>query len=406
MRPEAAGVGLPDRMNGMKSPECSDTMKITILGPAHPYRGGLASIMEIMARTFQRRGDEVDIKTFTLQYPSLLFPGESQTVATPPPADLRICRCVNTMNPLNWVRVGRRIRRERPDFVLMKYWTPFMAPCFGTIARIARGNGHTKVLCQIDNVEPHEHHLTDKPFNRYYLHSVDGFVYMSEQVHSELRAYSDAPALFSPHPLFENFGERVERSEACVRLGLDPANRYVLFFGLIRDYKGLDLLLDAWAQLRRAGRTEGRRLIVAGEFYTAREPYLNRIADNGLQDEVLLHDRFIPDDDVKYYFSATDFVVQPYKTATQSGVTQIAYQFCVPMVVTAVGGLPEIVPDGRVGYVCPPTAEGVAAAMDRMYEGDALKRFRENCVEERRRFSWEEMCSRVTELYGLVASGK
>ena len=406
MRPEAAGVGLPDRMNGLKSPECSDTMKITILGPAHPYRGGLASIMEIMARTFQRRGDEVDIKTFTLQYPSLLFPGESQTVATPPPADLRICRCVNTMNPLNWVRVGRRIRRERPDFVLMKYWTPFMAPCFGTIARIARGNGHTKVLCQIDNVEPHEHHLTDKPFNRYYLHSVDGFVYMSEQVHSELRAYSDAPALFSPHPLFENFGERVERSEACVRLGLDPANRYVLFFGLIRDYKGLDLLLDAWAQLRRAGRTEGRRLIVAGEFYTAREPYLNRIADNGLQDEVLLHDRFIPDDDVKYYFSAADFVVQPYKTATQSGVTQIAYQFCVPMVVTKVGGLAEIVPDGRVGYVCEPTPEGVAGAIERMYEGDTLQRFRENCVEERRRFSWEEMCSRITELYGLVASGK
>ena len=406
MRPEAAGVGLPDRMNGMKSPECSDTMKITILGPAHPYRGGLASIMEIMARTFQRRGDEVDIKTFTLQYPSLLFPGESQTVATPPPADLRICRCVNTMNPLNWVRVGRRIRRERPDFVLMKYWTPFMAPCFGTIARIARGNGHTKVLCQIDNVEPHERHLTDKPFNRYYLHSVDGFVYMSEQVHSELRAYSDAPALFSPHPLFENFGERVERSEACVRLGLDPANRYVLFFGLIRDYKGLDLLLDAWAQLRRAGRTEGRRLIVAGEFYTAREPYLNRIADNGLQDEVLLHDRFIPDDDVKYYFSAADFVVQPYKTATQSGVTQIAYQFCVPMVVTKVGGLAEIVPDGRVGYVCEPTPEGVAGAIERMYEGDTLQRFRENCVEERRRFSGEEMCSRITELYGLVASGK
>lgn len=406
MRPEAAGVGLPDRMNGMKSPECSDTMKITILGPAHPYRGGLASIMEIMARTFQRRGDEVDIKTFTLQYPSLLFPGESQTVATPPPADLRICLCVNTMNPLNWVRVGRRIRRERPDFVLMKYWTPFMAPCFGTIARIARGNGHTKVLCQIDNVEPHERHLTDKPFNRYYLHSVDGFVYMSEQVHSELRAYSDAPALFSPHPLFENFGERVERSEACVRLGLDPANRYVLFFGLIRDYKGLDLLLDAWAQLRRAGRTEGRRLIVAGEFYTAREPYLNRIADNGLQDEVLLHDRFIPDDDVKYYFSAADFVVQPYKTATQSGVTQIAYQFCVPMVVTKVGGLAEIVPDGRVGYVCEPTPEGVAGAIERMYEGDTLQRFRENCVEERRRFSWEEMCSRITELYGLVASGK
>ena len=189
-----------------------------------------------------------------------------------------------------------------------------------------------------------------------------------------------------------------------MRLGLNPDLRYVLFFGLIRDYKGLDLLLDAWAALRRKGCTEGRRLIVAGEFYTAREPYLKQIAEHGLQEEVLLHDRFVPDEEVKYYFSTADFVVQPYKTATQSGVTQIAYQFCVPMVVTDVGGLAEVVPDGRVGYVCPPTAEGVAAAIERMYEGDSLERFRRNCVEERRRFSWEEMCSRILELYDLVAA--
>ena len=377
-------------------------MKIAILGPAHPYRGGLASIMEIMARTFQRRGNEVDIKTFTLQYPSLLFPGKSQTVSTPPPADLHICRCTNTVNPFNWVRIGRRICRERPDFVLMKYWTPFMAPCFGTIARFARRNGHTKVLCQIDNVEPHEHHLTDKPFNRYYLSVVDGFVYMSEQVHGELKAYSNAPALFSPHPLFENFGERVARNEACVRLGLEPTVDYVLFFGLIRDYKGLDLLLDAWAELRRRGLAAGRRLIVAGEFYTPKERYLRQIADNGLQDEVILHDRFIPDEQVKYYFSAADFVVQPYRTATQSGVTQIAYQFCVPMVVTDVGGLSEIVPDGRVGYVCEPTVQGVADAVARMYDGDTIERFRLNCIEERKRFSWEEMCTRIAELYEMV----
>lgn len=359
--------------------------------------------MEIMARTFARRGDEVRIRTFTLQYPSLLFPGESQTVTTPPPADLHITRCVNTMNPFNWWRVGRAIRRERPDFVLLKYWTPFMAPCFGTIARLARRNGHTKILCQIDNVEPHEHHLTDRLFNRYFLRAVDGFVYMSEQVHRELEAYTAVPALFSPHPLFENFGERLERSEACVRLGLDPSLRYVLFFGLVRDYKGLDLLLAAWARLRRDGQTEGRRLIVAGEFYTSKEPYLQQIAREGLQDEVLLHDRFIPDAEVRCYFSAADFVVQPYKTATQSGVTQIAYQFCLPMVVTRVGGLPEIVPDGRVGYVCEPSPEGVAGAIVRMWEGDTLERFRENCVEERRRFSWEEMCSRITELYRLLA---
>ncbi len=377
-------------------------MKITILGPAHPYRGGLASIMETMARVFRHRGHEVKIDTFSLQYPSWLFPGKSQTVDTPPPDDLHIERCVNTMNPLNWLRIGRRLRRERPDFVLLKYWTPFMAPCFGTIARLARRNGHTRVLCQIDNVEPHEHHVVDRPFNRYFLRSVDGFVYMSEQVHRELEAYTDAPALFSPHPLFEHFGGRVDRGEACVRLGLDPASGYALFFGLIRDYKGLDLLLDAWAKLRCEGRIEGKKLIVAGEFYTPREPYLAQIAALGLQDEVILHDRFIPDAEVKYYFSAVDCVVQPYKTATQSGVTQIAYQFCTPMIVTAVGGLAEIVPDGRVGYVCPPTAEGVADAIERIYEPGVLERFRENCIDERRRFSWDEMCSRIMELYEKV----
>lgn len=377
-------------------------MKITILGPAHPYRGGLAAIMTILARTFRKRGNEVDIKTFKLQYPSLLFPGKNQTVDTPPPADLKICRCVNTVWPLNWLRIGRRIRRERPDFVLMKYWTPFMAPCFGTIARIARRNGHTKVLCQIDNVEPHEHHPTDKPFNGYFLRSVDGFIYMSEQVHTELMHYTQAPALFSPHPLFENFGERVARSEACIRLGLDPQKGYALFFGLIRDYKGLDLLLDAWALLKRHGKTAGRKLIVAGEFYVSKAPYLKQIADNGLQDEVLLHDRFIPDEEVKYYFSAADFVLQPYKTATQSGVTQIAYQFCTPMIVTNVGGLAEIVPDGRVGYVCDPSAAGVADAVERIYASGVLERFHTACIEERRRFSWEEMCNRIEELYRIV----
>ena len=378
-------------------------MKITILGPAHPYRGGLASIMQIMARTFMQHGDQVDIRTFTLQYPALLFPGTKQTVDTPPPADLRICRCVNTMWPLNWWRIGRQLRRERPDFVLMKYWTPFMAPCFGTIARIARRNGHTKVLCQIDNVEPHEHHLTDRIFNRYYLRSVDGFIYMSEQVHRELQAYTSVPALFSPHPLFENFGERVDRSAACERLGLNPQERYMLFFGLIRDYKGLDLLLDAWAALkRRPGGFAGCKLIVAGEFYTDKAPYLQQIADLGLQEEVILHARFIPDDEVRYYFSAADCVVQPYKSATQSGVTQIAYQFCTPMIVTDVGGLAEIVPDGRVGYVAPPTVDGVADAIERITAGDTIEQFRKNCAEERKRFSWEAMCDRITELYERV----
>lgn len=282
-------------------------MKISIVGPAHPYRGGLAVIMQSMARVFQHRGDEVKIKTFTLQYPRIFFPGRNQTVQTPPPPDLYIVRCVNTMNPFNWIAVGRWIAREKPDFVLMKYWTPFMAPCFGTIARFAKKNGTTRILCQIDNVEPHERHMTDKPFNRYFLRAVDGFIYMSEQVHRELRRYTQVPALFSPHPLFENFGIVIDRTEACIRLELDPSKRYALFFGLIRDYKGLDLLLDAWKIYKREHPAEDRRLIVAGEFYAPKEKYLKQIADNGLEDDVILHDYFIPDELVRYYFSVADF---------------------------------------------------------------------------------------------------
>ena len=372
-------------------------MKITLLGPAHPYRGGLASIMETMAREYQSRGHEVRIYTFTVQYPSLLFPGKTQYVETPAPADLHIERVMNTVNPLNWVRLGLRLKREKPDMVLMKYWTPFMAPCFGTIARIARTNGVTKVVCQIDNVEPHEHHIIDKPCNHYYLGAVDGFVYMSEQVHGELKAYTQAPAIFSPHPMFENFGKAVERDEACKKIGINPAENYTLFFGLIRDYKGLDLLLEAWAKWL----PEGRKLLIAGEFYASRDKYIALIERLGLQDRVVLHDRFIADDDVKYYFSAADCLVLPYRTATQSGVTQIAYNFSLPMIVTRVGGLPEIVPDGRVGLVCEPDADLIATAMQQIYSGDTLSVMRENFAEERKRFSWAAMCDKLEEVYNL-----
>ena len=370
-------------------------LKIAIVGPAHPYRGGLASIMESMAREFQSRGYDVEIITFTLQYPRLLFPGKSQTVDTLKPSDLSIRRAVSTVNPITWWRVGRELRRSAPDIVLMKYWTPFMAPCFGYIARQARKNGRTKVVCQIDNVEPHEHHITDKMFNRYYLNSVDGFIYMSEQVHRELKAYTSAPALFSPHPMFENFGERVDRNEACQQLGLDPRQRYAMFFGLIRDYKGLDTLLDAWAEFRRPG----HKLLVAGEFYASPDKYKSQIERLGLKDDVVLHDFFVPDHNVRYYFSAADCVVLPYKTATQSGVTQICYNFCTPVIVTRVGGLAEIVPDGKVGYVVEPSPSAIVEALNRIYEDGRVEEFAKAMVEERKRFSWKSMCDKIEELY-------
>ena len=370
-------------------------MKIVILGPAHPYRGGLASIMETMAREYQSRGHEVVIYTFTVQYPSILFPGKSQFVDTPAPADLRIERVMNTVNPINWVCLGLRLKREKPDMVLMKYWTPFMAPCFGTMARIARTNGVTKFICQVDNVEPHEHHIIDKPCNHYYLKAMDGFVYMSEQVGGELRAYTSVPAIFSPHPMFENFGKVVERKVACEKLGLDADADYSLFFGLIRDYKGLDLLLEAWAKWR----PEGRKLLVAGEFYASREKIYSLIETLGLQDSVVMHEGFVADEDVRYYFSAADSLLLPYRTATQSGVTQIAYNFSVPMLVTDVGGLPEIVPDGRVGVVCQPTVDGILDGVKRLYGEGELQRMKANFVEEKKRFSWATMCDKLLEVY-------
>ncbi len=377
-------------------------LQIQFLGPAHPFRGGLAAIMHTMATHYQSEGHDVKLKTFTVQYPSLLFPGKSQYSDAPAPEGLDIERCVHTANPLNWIRQGLRLKRERPDVVILKYWTPFMAPCFGTIARLARRNGHTRFICQIDNVEPHEHHFFDRWFNRWFLGAMDGFVYMSEQVHRELTAYSSAPALFSPHPMFENYGERIDRTEACKALDLDPEKRYALFFGLIRDYKGLDWLLEAWRKLKCEKRIpEESQLLIAGEFYTDKTPYTKLISATELKDCVILHDRFVPDSEVKNYFSAADFLVLPYKTATQSGVTQIAYKFNLPTIVTRVGGLAEIIPDWEAGLVCEPSVDAIASAIEQIQTPSTLEKLRSGMACHATRFTWPEMCKRLLEAYSM-----
>lgn len=376
-------------------------MKISFLGPAYPYRGGLATIIESLAREFGRRGAEVDIKTFTLQYPRLLFPGKSQYRTGPAPDDLHITRRVNNINPLNWWRVGRTIRKESPDVVVLKYWTPLMAPAFGTICRLARRNGHTKVVVHLDNITPHEPHFYDRLLNRYFLspRSTDGFIYMSEAVRSDLNNYRpEAPALFSPHPLFDNYGPRVERTVACHTLGLDPEVRYAMFFGYVRDYKGLDTLLDAWALLKAEGRTEGRQLLVVGEVYGSSEKYRQQIERLGLEEDVVFHTEFVPDSEVALWFSATDLVALPYKSATQSGVTQVAYAYDVPMVVTDVGGLREMVPHDVVGRVCESNPESVADAIAAAWEPDTLARYREGVTAEKVRFSWSATADRIEEV--------
>lgn len=378
-------------------------MKIKFIGPAYPYRGGLATIIETLARTFAGRGNEVSIDTFSLQYPRLLFPGKSQFRTGPAPDDLTIERTVSTVNPLSWWRVGRKLRRQMPDLVVLKYWTPLMAPCFGTICRLARKNGHTKVVVHVDNITPHENHFYDRVLNRYFLRSVDGFVYMSEAVKSDLDTYGlGKPALFSPHPLFDTYGQRVDRTEACTRLGLDPQTEYTMFFGYIRDYKGLDLLIDAWAMLHKRGLTEGRKLLVVGEVYGADTKYTEQIARLGLEDEVVMHTRFVPDGEVADYFSVAQMVALPYKSATQSGVTQVAYAFGVPMIVTRVGGLAEIVPDGVVGLLADVSAESVAEAIEKAWQEGNLDRFREGIEREKHRFSWDATADVIEQLYGQI----
>ena len=374
-------------------------MKISFIGPAFPYRGGLATIIETLARVFQQRGNEVDIKTFSLQYPRLLFPGKSQYRTGDAPADLRISRCVSTVSPLSWLRVGRRLRREAPDMVVLKYWTPLMAPAFGTICRLARRNGKTKVVVHLDNITPHEPHFYDRVLNRYFLGSCDGFVYMSEAVHSDLLTYlPNAKAIFSPHPLFDNYGSKVERGVACQRLGLDEATGYVMFFGYVRDYKGLDLLLDAWAMLKAEGKTEGRKLLVVGEVYGDDTKYRTQIERLGLADDVVFHDSFVPDEEVALWFSAADMVALPYKSATQSGVTQVAYAFDVPMVVTRVGGLAEMVKDGVAGVLAEVDARSVAEAIAKVYDGDNLARFHEGVRNEKGRFSWSATADAIEKM--------
>lgn len=368
-------------------------MKIVIVGTAYPYRGGLATFNERLARQFSAEGHDVHIETFTLQYPSFLFPGKTQFSESPAPADLHITRSVNSCNPFNWISIGRKIARMQPDIVVMKFWIPYMAPCLGTIARIVKRHSHAQVVSILDNVIPHEPHFWDKWMIRYFVSSVDRFVAMSESVESDLRLFTSVkPCQLVRHPLYDNFGAPMTKQEAAVQLGVDPDKTYLLFFGLIRDYKGLDLLMKAFADKRLD--KENIRLVVAGEFYGNEDKYNALLHELGIEPYTLWHTRFIPDEEVRTYFSLADLIVQPYKSATQSGVTQIAYHFSKPMLVTRVGGLPEIVPDGKVGYVTEVSAQAITDALID-FTKSAPERFDKGLAEEKAKYGWDKMTAAI-----------
>ena len=373
-------------------------MKIIIVGTAYPYRGGLATFNERLATEFASQGNEVEMVTFTLQYPGFLFPGKTQYSNDPAPSNLKITRRVNSCNPFNWLKVGREIAKKNADLVIFAYWMSFMAPCMGTIARKIRKNGHSKVIALVHNMLPHEPNILDKMLPPYFVKSMDGFTALSQAVIDDINKFDkgSCPKTFAPHPIYDHYGEKMSRETALQQLELDMECRYVLFFGFIRAYKGLDLLLQAFAQ--KELKNQNVKLIVAGEFYGDEQHYQEMIDQLGIRDKIVLHTDFIPNDRVKLYFNAADIVAQPYKTATQSGVTQIAFHFEKSMLVTNVGGLAEIVPDGKIGYVVEPTAEAIANALRDFFDNHRQPDFEQNIIEEKKKYAWSRLTDAIDSL--------
>lgn len=375
-------------------------MHILIIGTAHPYRGGLAAFNERLALQFVAEGHQVEVETFTLQYPGFLFPGKSQFTDDPAPAGLSIRRSINSCNPFNWVSEGRRLRKKNADLVVFAYWMSFMAPCFGTLARCIKRNGKSRCIGLIHNMIPHEPNLLDKLFPNYFVKAMDGFTTLSQAVIADIDKFdhSSKPKTWAPHPIYDHYGQRIDKEQARRLLDIPVQGRYVLFFGFIRDYKGLDLLLDAFGE--QALWDHDIKLIVAGEFYGDPAPYMDQIKRLDISDRVLLFNDYIPDSEVNRYFCACDIVAQPYKTATQSGVTQIAFHFEKPMLVTRVGGLPEIVPHDVIGYVVEPDSTAIAQALVRYYIEEREGAFIEGVRLEKQKYSWNRMTAAVLQVYG------
>lgn len=382
---------------------------VVIIGPAHPLRGGLASFDQRLCKQFLLEGNECCIYSFSLQYPSLLFPGTSQYTTEPRPEGLEIYSVINSIYPPNWWQVGDEMRRVQPDIVVVRFWIPFMGPVLGTILRQVRKNKHTRIIAITDNIKPHEKRKFDKAFTRYFLKSCDAFITMSEKVMADLREFEPhKPAMQALHPLYDNFGEAVPKTTAREQLNLDPNARIALFFGFIRKYKGLDLLLEAMKILKEKFSAQDAppiQLLVAGEFYEEEKFYHQLIQQWGIQDRLILRTTFIPDSEVKYYLCAADVVVQPYRNATQSGVTPLAYHFEKPMVVTNVGGLPSLVPHEKVGLVCEPEPSSIAAAMLRFFEMGE-QHFLPHLRQEKEKYSWHQLVNTITTLADAAPSSR
>jgi len=347
----------------------------------------------------------VSIETYSLQYPKFLFPGKTQLSTEENTSKVPIQVSLNSINPFNWISLGKRLKKAKPDIVIFKYWIPFMAPALGTLARIIKKNKVTKCIALAHNILPHEKRIGDRCLSKYFIKAMDGFLVLSESVKKDLESFNfKKPVRISSHPLYDHFGELLKREEALRILQLDTDYNYLLFFGFIREYKGLDLALKALASAKLKGLK--LKLIVAGEFYSEAKSYHDLVNKLSISNRVIFRSDFIPDSLVPAYFSAADLIVQPYKDATQSGVTQIAYHFNKPILVTNVGGLPELVPHKKAGYVSSLDTEEIASYILDFFKEKREKEFSANIFDLKKKYSWKLFVERFNELITDIESFK
>ena len=341
------------------------------------------------AEVLAERGHTVHAVNFSRQYPELLFPGETQLEpgSDAPPVVRGAPRCLDSINPLSWFRTGFHLRDQAPDAVVFQYWMPFFAPAYGVVARGLRRHYGIPSLAVVHNALPHERHWGDAWLSRFFLRACEGFVVMSDAVRENLQPLCRPEARVEQieHPVYERFGDSVPQADARAALDLPPDVPIVLFFGFVREYKGLHVLLEALPQALE--QVPDLHLVIAGEPYDDRDRYRRIIERHDLGDRVRWHDRYIPSDDVPRYFGAADLVAQPYVSATQSGVAQIAFHFEVPMIVTDVGGLAEVIPHEEAGFVVPPRdPDALADAIARYFDDDWAERLTEGVRAQKQRY--------------------
>lgn len=373
-------------------------MKIIIVGPAYPLRGGIANLNEALYYELTKAGHQVEIISFKLQYPTFLFPGKTQYDNSSLKPQITIHALINSINPFSWYKTAQYIKLQQPDLVIIRYWLPFMGPCLGTIAKKIKK--YTKIIALCDNIVPHEKHPGDKIFTKYFIAHCDAFIAMSKNVLNDLNNFNKTkPRKLLYHPVYNIFGNKVTKTHALQKLNLHSKYSYILFFGIIRKYKGLDLLLKAFGQSELYNKNV--RLIIAGEFYDKPQEYYNLINQLPKQ-SVILHNHYINNEEVKYYFCAADIVAQTYRGATQSGVTQIAYHFERPVLVTDIGGLSEMVDDRKNGYVTKISTNDIATALTDFFENNRENDFSKAAATKAKDFSWTNFIEGIKDLYQII----